>query len=181
MRVLENERIWLRPVGSDDLAALLELRWDQDVMTYLVHEPLSSGDQHAWLQRVVAGGDLAMCILAKTDGDQAALAGTIGLYDFNRRHQRACLRLRLSPAYQGKGLAFQAGVILLDYGFNTLNLHKIYADSFSDNEPIVRFYLRIGMVSEGVARDHYFHRGCFRDATRFSILRDEFKRVEKRN
>lgn len=155
---------------------MLELRWNQEVMNHLIHDPLSMDAQRAWLQRTRAAGDVALCIFAKTSEGDLEFAGTVGLYEFSSRHQRADARIRLSPAHQGKGLAFEAIKMILDYGFNTLNLHKIWADTFSDNAPSCKLYERLGMQSEGVARQHYFHQGKFRDATRFAILRDEFNR-----
>lgn len=174
MRVLESSRLVLKPVERADLPALLELRWDSAVMVQLLHDPISLESQTAWFERIRESGDVVVSIFVKGDDAQLALAGTTGLFDIDRRHQRATWRLRISPAYQGQGIAFEASKMIFDYGFNTLNLQRIVSDSFADNARIVKLSEKLGMKAEGQLRRHYFHQGQFRDAISFGILRDEF-------
>ena len=41
MRVLESDRIVLKPIEEEDLPLLLELRWDETLTDYLIHNPIS--------------------------------------------------------------------------------------------------------------------------------------------
>ena len=176
MRVLESERVVVKPIEREDLSFLLELRWDKDIMNYLIHDPISMESQEAWFEKTSKSNDMPCSIFVKGDGDPSELtiAGTVGLYNFNHRHQRATWRVRLSSDFQGKGLAFEAIMMVLDYGFNTLNLNKIVSDSFADNTAIIKLSQKLGFSEEGVVRSHYFHQGRFRDGINFGLLREDF-------
>ena len=176
MRVLETERLILKPVEAEDLKYLLNLRWDQEVMNYLVHDPISFKNQTDWFNSLNKK-DLALSIFLKED-TALRIIGTVGLYEINTRHQRGIWRIRLDPAQQGKGYATEAIKLILDYGFNTLNLNKITSDSFADNEAIVKLTLKMGFKQEGLLIGHYFHKGKFRDAIQFGLLRKDFNKGE---
>src|SRR6187399_1993505 len=124
MRVLESERLLLRPVEKEDLEFLLELRWDRAITTHLVHQPLSMRSQLAWYEDLQKTGELAFCIWLKSAHEGSWVrAGVTGLSKFNARHQRAVWQsCRVAPANQRKGIAFEACTMLFDYAFNTLNL-----------------------------------------------------------
>lgn len=178
MRILETERLILKPVELEDLQYLLNLRWNQEVMDYLIHDPISYKNQLDWFNNIKKN-DLALSIFVK-EGQQLQIIGTIGLYEMNQRHQRAIWRIRLDPSQQGKGYATEAINLLLDYGFNTLNLNKIISDSFADNAAIVNLTLKLGFKQEGLLVGHYFHKGTFRDAIQFGLLREDFNRNKKK-
>ena len=172
MRILETERLLLKPVEADDLKYLLNLRWNSEVMDYLIHDPISYKNQIDWFNNLNKK-DLALSIFLKEE-TEVRIIGTIGLYEINTRHQRAIWRIRLDPEWQGKGYATEAIRLILDYGFNTLNLNKITSDSFADNEAIVNLTLKLGFKQEGLLVGHYFHKGKFRDAIQFGLLREDF-------
>ena len=126
-------------------------------------------------------GDLALSIFYK-ENEQLRHIGLIGLYDFNQRHRRATWKsLRIIPEYQGKGIAMEASLMLLDYGFNTLNLHKITSDSFEENSSILKLLEKLGFKREGVLIEHYFHQGKYKNAVIHSVQREEFNEKFKCN
>lgn len=179
MRVMENDRILLKPVEEQDLPLLLELRWDEVLTDYLIHDPISMTHQKHWFENLYKNGDVALSIFYKED-DLLKHIGLIGLYNFNHRHRRATWKsLRILPEYQGKGIAVEASRMLLDYGFNTLNLHKITSDSFEDNAAILNLLEKLGFKKEGVLVEHYFHQGKYKNAIIHSILREDFNMMNK--
>ncbi len=177
MRILESERILLKPIELEDLNFLLNLRWEQEVMNYLIHDPISYKNQLDWFNNIKKT-DVALSVFLKEE-NELKIIGTIGLYEINARHQRAIWRIRLDPSQQGKGYATEAINLLLDYGFNTLNLNKIISDSFANNIAIVNLTLKLGFKQEGLLVNHYFHKGEFRDAIQFGLLRKDFNCTKK--
>ncbi len=174
MRVLETQNIILKPIEVDDLKFLLNLRWDNEIMKYLIHDPISFKTQNDWFNNLKKT-DVVLSIFVKKEEDEIII-GTIGLYDIDYRHQRAVWRIRLSKDFQGKGYAKEAINLLLDYGFNTLNLNKITSDSLSENEAIIKLTLKLGFKKEGLLINHYFNNGKYRDAILFGLLREEFNK-----
>jgi RimJ/RimL family protein N-acetyltransferase len=102
--------------------------------------------------------------------------GAISLYDIDYINKRAefgrfyigendCL---------GKGYGKETLRVLLDYGFNVLNLNKIYADVFSTNYKIIELYKEFKFVVEALLVKHYFVGGEFIDVTRMSVFRSDW-------
>lgn len=179
MRVLESDRLIIKPVEEADLEYLLELRWDAAVMQYLIHDPLSMGDQKQWYAGI-SKKDIVMAIFLKEADHRPQIVGTIGLYNITPRHQRAVTRMRIDPTYQGRGIAFEARNMVLEYAFNTLNLFKITAECFAENKAIVGLNRKIGFHEEGLFRRHYYHAGKYRDVIQFAIFKDDYVRMHRK-
>ncbi len=178
MRILESERLILKPIEPEDLPYLMEQRWDADLTDYIIHNPISSYNQQKWYEKICQNGDVALSIFYKEkEGEKPILLGAVGLYDINWRHQRATWKtLRIPKQYQGLGLAYEASKMLIEYGFYTLNLNKITSDIFPDNEGIIRVLAKLGFTEEGRLKDHYFHQGQFKDVVIYSLLRKDYKK-----
>lgn len=172
MRILESSRLLIKPVEEEDIDQLLEFRWERDTMAQSIHDPISQARQLAWFKSLT-DKDLAFSVFAK-DSQPPTLIGTAGLYDISTRHQRACFRVRLGRVARGKRLGLEAARMVIEYGFQTLNLHKVFIDQFPENEASVRFFTRLGGVREGLLREHYYQDGRFRDAAVVGVLKDEF-------
>ena len=45
MRMLETDRLLLKPVEESELGSLLEMQWSQELMKYMIFKPLSLENQ----------------------------------------------------------------------------------------------------------------------------------------
>jgi RimJ/RimL family protein N-acetyltransferase len=180
MRILESDRLLLMPVEEEDIYKLLDLRWDKEVMSLALHEPISKNDQLLWY-RSLTKKDLVLSVFWK-ELDKRTLIGTTGLFNINMKHQRANWRMRLSLDHQGKGIGKEAGMMLFLYAFNTLNLQRIDADQFRENTAAVKFARSLGFQEEGLLRRYYYHNGVFKDVSIIGLLKEDFFRaIEKLN
>lgn len=178
MRVLESERLLLKPVEENDLDYLLDLRWNAEVVESIIHDPLSFTNQKEWFKNLKKT-DLPLSIFLKKD-NQLQIIGTVGFYNIEMRHQRATWRLRVDPLLQGKGIGSEAAKMLFDYGFKTLNLIKITGDAFADNQAILKLHEKIGFKQEGFLSKHYYHKGEFRDSIQLALFKEDFYNSQKK-
>lgn len=179
MRILESERLIMKPVEPADLPYLMEQRWDAALTDHIIHNPISSYDQQQWYERICRNGDVVLSIFFKRPEGEPELLGAVGLYNINMRHQLATVKtMRIPAKYQGLGIASEALGMLIEYGFNTLNLHKITCDTFADNLGTIKHLEKVGLKQEGRLRKHYFHQGEYKDALIYSILREEFSTLK---
>ncbi len=65
--------------------------------------------------------------------------------------------------------------MLLDYGFNYLNLHEIQLDVMSFNERAIRCYEKAGFKQYGRRRESEYVNGKYYDRISMDILKSEFK------
>ena len=78
-----------------------------------------------------------------------------------------------SPGQMGKGYGRAASVRMIRYGFEALNLRKVYMSAFADNERTIHLYESIGFKKEGVSREHIFRDGVYEDLVWLSLFREE--------
>lgn len=175
MRYLESEKLLIKPIEEEDIYKLLEFRWDKDIMQYLIHEPISMQKQLEWYKKL-SEKNLAFSVFIKEE-EEINLIGTIGLYNINRIHQLATLRLRLSQVVHGKGIGYESTHMMLEYGFNILNLHKIQSICFAENEAIIKLVHKLGFKKEGLLKNHYYNNGKFHDVIVLGLCKPDFLKL----
>ena len=107
------------------------------------------------------------------------LVGVCGLTDINLIHRRAEFSLYIFPEYHRRGYAKDALKALFRHGFDDLNLHSIWGETFDGNPALSLFTDKLGMVYEGTRRQFYFKNGKYVDAHIISLTKEEF--YERRN
>ena len=75
----------------------------------------------------------------------------------------------------GKGHASEAAALMIEFGFDTLRLHRIQAACGPENQASQRLLARLHLLPEGRIRDHVFTNGAWRDSLLYSILEDEWR------
>lgn len=98
--------------------------------------------------------------------------GNCGYHTWNRTHNRAEIFYKLNnESDKQKRYMSEALPVVLNYGFEQMNLHRIEAFVASRNQPSVRLLQNAGFVKEGTAREHYFIDGKYEDSGIYALLR----------
>ena len=82
---------------------------------------------------------------------------------------------------RSKGYGKEILKLLLDYGFNYLNLNNIMLTVKSFNERAINCYQKVGFKEIGRRRKSYFLNGKYYDDIYMDILAEEFKESYIRN
>ena len=77
-------------------------------------------------------------------------------------------------AYWGQGYGSDAICTLLRFGFEEMNLHRIYLRVYEDNARGIRAYEKCGFCQEGRLREANFRQGRYHDELVMGILSHEF-------
>lgn len=85
----------------------------------------------------------------------------------------------LGEEYRGQGYATEAARALMDYGFRSLGLHRIHADTSTNNTPAWKVMERLGMKREGMLRDAVWEEGKWVDRYVYGILIDEWSDLDR--
>ena len=75
--------------------------------------------------------------------------------------------------YWNQGYATEAAGRVVEYGFETLDLHRIQAFVLPTNIGSVRVLEKLGFRREGVLRDYVLKWGEFQDRAIYGLLRGE--------
>lgn len=78
--------------------------------------------------------------------------------------------------YRGRGFGTETTRLVVEFGFNQLNLNKVWLTVDADNEAALRCYNRVGFRRDGVIRDAVYRDGRYIDRILMSVLRSEYTR-----
>jgi len=173
---LETERLRIRPYSESDIPELLPLVGAREVAatTLRIAHPYTEEDARAFLELAKDPDKLWLAITLRSDGRQI---GGIGLR-IEQQHQHAELGYWLGVGYWERGYATEAAREILRYGFEELNLHRIFATHFAHNPASGNVLTKIGMCHEGCQREHLLKWGQFVDSEMYGVLRREWKARE---
>lgn len=182
---LSTPRLLLRELLPTDAAALNEFESNPDVTRYMSFDAQTMEQTRVYLAEAVQIReksprtiyDLAIVLRADAAASEVdgVLIGRCGLGLRRPEHREAELWYVLHPAQVGHGYATEAAAALLDFGFETLGLHRIYADCDPRNAASCRVTERLGMRLEGVMRENYWLRGEWCNASIYAVLEHEWK------
>lgn len=102
------------------------------------------------------------------------LIGCCNLSYIDYRMRSAEFGIYLDPAEHGQGKGKDALILMFDWGFKELNLHKIWAECY-DNNYSIGLYHHIGFKDDGILRDNYYHNGKYGNSYMLSMLENEWR------
>jgi RimJ/RimL family protein N-acetyltransferase len=79
-------------------------------------------------------------------------------------------------SFRGKGFGFEALNLLIDYGFNELNFHKIQLNVIEYNIAAVKMYEKAGFIREGLYREYIYRDGRRYHLYLYGMLKSEWNR-----
>lgn len=102
------------------------------------------------------------------------LIGNCGIQEIDQLRQCADVGLFIGDEEnRNKGYGQEVLNLLLDYGFNYLNLNNIMLKVFSFNERAINCYKKVGFKEMGRRRQAYYLKGKFHDEVYMDILKEE--------
>ncbi len=178
---LQTERLALRAYALTDIPALVTLAGAREVAatTGRIPHPYSEADARDFIASTqedeLRGTGLHLAI-ALRDSDGDTLCGGVGLR-IEREHSRAELGYWIGLPYWGNGYATEAAKALVQYGFEILGLHRIFACHFNGNSASARVLRKVGMRHEGSQRAHIVKWGEFIDLEMYGMLASDAQHV----
>jgi RimJ/RimL family protein N-acetyltransferase len=171
--VLKGERIVLRPVEPEHLPTCVRWFADPDVLEYFgLYRPWNLASEQAWYE--AQNKDPSVVNFAcELEGRHI---GGCGLSSIDHVQQRAEVGLFIGEkALWDQGLGKDVLRTLVSYGFDYLNLHRVYLRVYADNLRAVHAYEQVGFVHEGRFREVEWRHGCWHDLLYMSVLRHEWR------
>lgn len=175
--IIANNRITLRPLSLEDTNALFSYFSQDKVMIYYDLPTFSSPKEaedliNTWNLRRQKGEGYRWGIILNEAQDNIVI-GTCGFHNISTEHNKTEIGYELHPTHWGKGLATDACRLLVQYGLQTMNFHRIEAFIDPEHEASRKVLYKCGLETEGVLRDYFFEKGRFVDAEILSIIKYE--------
>lgn len=171
---LATDRLLLRPFSMDDAPAVQRLVSAYEIAenTLLIPHPYPEGGAAEWIAR--HGTMPNNHVFAITLRDGGDVAGAIGL-EVQPDHDRGEIGYWIGVPYWGRGYMTEAARAVLGWAFESLRLHKVFAQHFTRNAASGRVLQKIGMTHEGSLRQHDKKWDAYLDIEVYGILHSEWR------
>lgn len=177
--VLQTSRLILRPFIVSDGPRVKLLAGDEKVAatTLNIPHPYPDGLAEEWIltheEEFVQKISVILAICLKED---EKLIGAIGLM-LKSAHDLGELGYWVGIPYWNNGYCTEACQALINYGFSSLKLNKIFASYFEGNEASGKVLQKLGMQYEARLRSHVKHWGEYKTLFSYGLLKDEYRQI----
>ncbi len=174
---LIGERIYLRPLEKEDLDRCLTWINDPAVINTLGRKfPTNRAQEEEWLVNQYKSDKSFSLAVVVNKGDRHI--GNCGFNDIDYVNRKAVFGIMIGEKdCWDKGYGTEAARLMIKYGFEQLNLHRISLTVYSYNARAIRAYEKAGFKLEGKMRESYFRNGCYFDILIMAILESEWRQA----
>lgn len=177
---LVGERIYLSPRSSEDVERFTEWLNDFETTDYTGRsgQLLTIEGEREYIQK--NSNPEATFVIVTLEEDQ--MIGTVGLEEIDVINRTATLGIFIGEKqYRNQGYGTEAIQLILDYGFNYLNLQNIKLDLMEFNERGLACYKKCGFREYGRRRKCRYVNGKYYDSIEMDVLKEEFTKSYIKN
>ena len=178
---IATERLLLGPLRASDLPTIVTHAGNRRVADppLNIPHPYQEADAIFWINSAQQGfkrkSQYTFAIRLQATGE---LIGGIGLR-LHATFDRAELGYWVGEPFWNRGYATEAAAGLLQFGFEQLGLHKIFATYLECNPASGKVMRKNGMVQEGILVDHTKKNGQYRTLVQCRLTKTEYARIRK--
>jgi len=170
---LKTNRLLLRDFCEEDVAPYQIIGSHPEVLKYYAHTAEEWHTRavdlvHLFMQQSQAMPRLSytLAIVAKE-----AFIGVVSIRTESVAHRQGSIGCSLAIEHWSNGYAAEAMKAAIALGFETLNLHRIYAETISENKAAIALAQRVGLRVEGEFKECQRFKGQWWNQTILSILK----------
>ena len=175
--MIKGNKTNLRAIEEKDLKQLLEWRNKPHLRKYFrEYRELNWDQQIWWYENIVLKDDkVRMFSITDLNGD---LLGACGLCYINwvDRNADFSIYLGANDIYIDDDLAIDAARSLIKYGFEELNLHRLWAEIYDFDEPKTKMFNTLGFSLDGRHRETHWTDGKWYDSLFYSLLKSDLEK-----
>ena len=182
--VLRGRRVQLEPFTEAHIPALLAIGQATPEAFQLTSTPTSQTDADAYYGTVLRNRELGIAypftISLLESGEVIGMSRYNALNFTDRNTEIGYTWYR--PDQHGTASNVDAKLLMLDFAFSELKLHRVSLRTDVDNHQSRRAILALGAKEEGIMRRHMRKRdGSLRDTVLYAIIDEEWPELKARN
>ncbi|MFC5804524.1 GNAT family N-acetyltransferase [Streptomyces formicae] len=177
-----SPRVELRELTVDDVDAVHAIYGSAEATEHLSFEPRSREQVGLIVVRSIAAASKTPrdeYALAVIERDTAELIGFARLALDPHQQQGATIGFALRPEAWGVGYGVETVQLLLEVGFDGLELHRIWGARSPRNSASAKTMISAGMREDYTIREHIQKAGRWRDSVVHTILRHEWQPIQQ--
>lgn len=172
---LETDRLILRPFKKEDARRIRDLANDKKITSILgLPYPYELKHAEEWIathrEQLTNGTEYPLKIIDKQSND---IIGTITIR-VDKINHKGELGYWIGSQFWGRGFATEAAKKMIDFGFNELNLNKVWALALTRNIASKMVLEKAGLQQEGTLRQNRLLQNVYEDMDVYGLLREEY-------
>jgi len=174
--MIKGKKVGFRAIEKEDLPLLRDWR-NIPYLRKHFREPMELNmlNQEGWWPKVTASKNDFMFMVIELETGKPVGAAGLTYINWIVRSGEISLYIGKDETYiDDEGLAEDSVRLLIKYGFEILNLNKIWTELYEFDNKKMAIYKKLGMQKDGVLRDNCFYRNRYWDSYLVSILRKEY-------
>ena len=178
--MLEKDGIILRAIEKEDLPFLQAWRNDENLRKYFREwRDFSLAQKEKWYDQMIFDDRFQMFVIESRDkmfSRKSRMLGVAGItyVDWVNRHGDVHFYIGKNGQWIDNTVAPIAFEVILDYGFNTMNINKLWAEVYQIDEKKLDFFTRRGFSIDASLREHYYYQGQYYTSHILSMLKKEY-------
>ena len=176
--LLRTERLILREFVKEDWRAVYAYQNDPRYLEFYEWDHRTELDVKSfvqmfldWQQETPRTRFQLAIVLPSTN----KLIGNVGIRKREVKAYQAELGYELDPHEWGNGYATEAATAMLQFAFEQLRLHRVWAQCIANNHNSVRVLEKLGLHQEGHLRENEFFKSRYWDTLIYGILEEEWR------
>ena len=173
MITLKGNTIYLRALEPEDLEFVYAIENNESIWNvsntqtpysrFLIRQYLENAHQDIYEAKQLR---LAICM-----NDTFEAVGLIDLFDFDPKNNRAGVGIVISSeSNRNSGIGSEALHLVINYAFNQLQLHQLYANIGSDNEISLQLFTKFGFQKIGIKKDWNKIQNLYEDEILYQLI-----------
>ncbi|WP_025784434.1 GNAT family N-acetyltransferase [Sporosarcina sp. D27] len=174
---LVGKRLTLREMEDRDWMDVHRYASQPSVCQYQPWGPNTEEESQLFVQQVMADAAVnprSRFVFAVTENDVLIGAGELNIRSFTNREGE--IGYIIHPDYWGEGYATEVATLLINFGFENLSLHRIFATCDPRNVGSSTVLGKVGMTHEGRIRENLLLEEGWRDSFLYSVLDSEWRK-----
>jgi RimJ/RimL family protein N-acetyltransferase len=156
---------------NDEFMDLYRLAQNRNETEAQIKERLLKEQQH--LPQQLKGVEW---VIHHLENGQKQPIGLAALVDYKESHQRAEFLFGIADSkYRGTGSSLESCLLVLEFAFNIVKLHKVTALIYGYNDKAQKIVEHLGFVQEGLLRDHICTPKGFLNMYFNGLIEDDFR------
>lgn len=172
---LEGSLVVLRPLFEADIPLLAQWLNDPEATYFMFYGQRPQTEEQVREHFVKQAADESNVVCIILDKKSRGPIGFAGLYDLHFTARSAEFRIFIGEKkFWGMGYGTEVTELFTFYGFDRLNLNRIYLGVTSENKGGAKAYEKAGFTQEGILKDDIYRNSRYYDSIRMAILRNNY-------
>ena len=177
---LNTSRLKLRKIQLSDVPSLIKYCNNKNIADQIFNIPYPYGEEDAVFRiNFVLQGfkNKERYVFAISFKESDELIGEIGLH-LDENNNSAQFGYWIGEPFWNKGIATEAIAAILKFGFEKLNLNKIYATHYPANIASGKVMIKNKMIKEAELKEHYRINNEYRSVIQYRLTKQEYVEIK---